>query len=144
MATPDETLRFGVLSVPVYAIRWFVCLFTVGTVYLTVANTLSVVIRTGASGWLEIQRIATVELVQAGGASLVCSVIIVEVGNLVLGEWIRQRRRARAMEEGRKEGLKEANTLWLAWLQRREEAEQRGETFDEPPPGSGNRNGADG
>ena len=144
MATPDETLRFGVLSVPVYAIRWFVCLFTVGTVYLTVANTLSVVIRTGASGWLEIQRIATVELVQAGGASLVCSVIIVEVGNLVLGEWIRQRRRARALEEGKKEGRNEAHALWLAWLRRREEAEQRGDSFDEPPPGSDNRNGSDG
>ena len=144
MTLPEGEVRFGVLSVPAYAIRWFIGLFSVGTIYLTVANTMSVVIQTRASGWLEIQRIATVELVQAGGASLVCSVIIVEVGNVVLGEWIRQRRRARALEEGRKEGLKEANTLWLAWLQRREEAEQGGETFDEPPPGSGNRNGADG
>ena len=133
----EGEVRFGVLSVPAYAIRWFVCLFSVGTIYLTVANTLSVVLETKVSGWLEIQRIATAELVQTGGTSLVYSVIIVEVGNLVLGEWVRQRRRLRALEEGREE----AHALWIAWLQRREEAERRGEKFNEPPPGPVSKEG---
>lgn len=153
MTTPDESLRFGVLSVPAYAIRWFICLFSMGTTYLTVANTLTVVIQTKASGWLETQRIATEELVRAGGASLVGSVIIVEVANLVLGEWIRQRRRQRDLEEGRDIGLKqgleqglgqgrsEVQSQWESWNRRREEAEKRGEKFDEPPPGLTSTNG---
>ncbi len=153
MTTPDESLRFGVLSVPAYAIRWFICLFSMGTTYLTVANTLTVVIQTKASGWLETQRIATEELVRAGGASLVGSVIIVEVANLVLGEWIRQRRRQKDLEEGKEIGLKEGikqgieqgrwqgrdevQAVWDAWLRRKEEAEGRGESFTEPPPRQG-------
>ena len=140
MATPDETVRFGVLSIPAYAIRWFIGLFSVGTIYLTVANTLGVVLNTKVSGWLEFQRIATAEMVQAGGASLVSSAIIVEVGSLVLGEWIKQRRWARALKEGREE----TQALWEAWNQRRQEAEARGETFAEPPPSLGNRNGSSG
>ena len=217
MAERDESVRFGVLSVPAYAIRWFIGLFSVGAIYLTVANTLSVVIQARVSGWLEIQRLATEELVRAGGASLVGSVIIVEVGNMVLGEWIRQRRRQKALEEGKELGLKEGleqgleqgidqgrgqtqaqweawnqrrivvkystsrprssypgmvppssasevgnlvlgewirqrrrqkaleegkeigrdeiQSRWEAWNQRRQEAEKRGESFDEPPPG---------
>ena len=135
MAERDESVRFGVLSVPAYAIRWFIGLFSVGAIYLTVANTLSVVIQARVSGWLEIQRLATEELVRAGGASLVGSVIIVEVGNMVLGEWIRQRRRQKALEEGKEIGRDEIQSRWEAWNQRRQEAEKRGESFDEPPPG---------
>ena len=140
MTGPDREERFGVLSVPAYAIRWFLVLFSVGTIYLTVANTLVASAKVGAIGWLEIQRIATAEIVQAGGASLVGSVIIVEVGNVVLGEWVRQRRQQRDLEEGRKE----AHALWLAWNQRREEAEKRGEAFDELPPRSNQQNGTSG
>jgi hypothetical protein len=66
MTGPDREERFGVLSVPAYAIRWFLVLFSVGTIYLTVANTLVASAKVGASGWLEIQRIATAEIVQAG------------------------------------------------------------------------------
>ena len=38
--------------------------------------------------------------------------------------------------EGRSEGRKEVQRLWAAWNQRRLEAEQNGEPFNEPPPGS--------
>ena len=31
-------------------------------------------------------------------------------------------------------GKDDANRLWREWLRRREQAEERGETFDEPPP----------
>ena len=46
----------------------------------------------------------------------------------------------RIREEGREEGREEERFLWAAWNQRRLEAEQGGEPFDEPPPGS-NDNG---
>ena len=39
-------------------------------------------------------------------------------------------------EEGRKAGREEEKRKWAAWNQRREEAESKGQPFDEPPPGS--------
>ncbi len=49
-------------------------------------------------------------------------------------EWREKRRReqiARAVHEN--------NAEWEAWLQRRAQAEQRGEPFDEPPPSARQR-----
>ena len=49
--------------------------------------------------------------------------------------------RAEGRVEGRAEGQVEgralANQEWLDWLQRRTDAEAKGEPFDEPPPISG-------
>ena len=42
--------------------------------------------------------------------------------------------RAEILAEARAEGLREVHAEWSAWNQRREEAEKRGERFDEPPP----------
>ena len=39
-------------------------------------------------------------------------------------------------EKLREEGRKENQRLWAAWNQRRLEAEENGQPFDEPPPGS--------
>ena len=42
---------------------------------------------------------------------------------------------ARIMEKRTyQKGKDDANRLWREWLRRREQAEERGETFDEPPP----------
>jgi len=38
--------------------------------------------------------------------------------------------------EGRAEGRAERDELWQAWLQRRSDAESKGQPFDEPPPGA--------
>ena len=53
----------------------------------------------------------------------------------------RRKRIEKARDEGREEGraegreaLEEAYAKWTEWNQRREEAERRGERFDEPPP----------
>ena len=40
----------------------------------------------------------------------------------------------RAREEGREEGRGEADRAWSEWNKRREEAEQEGRAFNEPPP----------
>ena len=39
-------------------------------------------------------------------------------------------------EKIRAEGREEANRLWAEWNRRREDAEAKGEPFDEPPPGT--------
>ena len=41
-------------------------------------------------------------------------------------------------EKLREEGRDEERRKWAAWNQRRLEAEQKGKTFSEPPPGSDN------
>jgi hypothetical protein len=148
MTPPAEEVRVSVISVPLNALRWFYGLFSVGTVYLTVANTLAEAARTNAGGWQELQAIVTVQLAQAGGASVVGSAIIVEAGHMVIGEIIKQRRRRQAIEEGRAEGRlegrEENQVLWETWNRRRLEAEARGEAFNEPPPTRDNLNGTSG
>ena len=44
--------------------------------------------------------------------------------------------REEGREEGRAEGRAENQAAWEAWNERRMAAEQRGEPFDEPPPGT--------
>lgn len=44
------------------------------------------------------------------------------------------RGREKGMEEGIEIGEKRSNQRWREWVQRRDQAEARGETFDEPPP----------
>ena len=41
---------------------------------------------------------------------------------------------AEGISEGRAEGRFELQSEWTDWNRRREEAERRGERFDEPPP----------
>ena len=38
--------------------------------------------------------------------------------------------------EGREEGREERDVQWQGWLQRRADAESKGQPFDEPPPGA--------
>ena len=139
MEISDREIRVGVLSVPINAVRWFYALFSVGTIYLTVTNTLTVAARVNASGWQEIQDIATAELAQAGGASIIGSAILVEVGRMVLAAIWEERTRRKAREEGREQ----TQALWLAWNRRRLEAEERGEVFHEPPPALNNNHNGD-
>ncbi len=118
--------RIGIPNIPARAVPWYLAAFTTITIYLTVTNTLFVVASEKVVGWQAIQYVATGELLKAGGVALITSPIIVEVGRMVLAEiWTERRlRRARA----------EVHRLWDEWLQRRMEAEARGEPFDEPPP----------
>ena len=47
--------------------------------------------------------------------------------------------RVKGRAEGRAEGYEQAAAEWSAWNARREEAEQNGGGFQEPPPGVGHR-----
>ena len=46
----------------------------------------------------------------------------------------RAKGRAEILAEGRAEAVREIYAAWTEWNRRREEAEKRGERFDEPPP----------
>lgn len=162
MAASNPEIRIGIPTIPLESVRWWAILFSVGTVYLTVANTLSQALRLENPTWLEIQRIATAEFLQAGGASIIGAAIIVEVFRMIFavlaelrairkGEEIGEKRGEERGEErgekrgiaiGEKRGFAAANARWEGWWQRRQEAERRGEPFDEPPPSANYRNGA--
>ena len=182
MAASKPEIRIGIPTIPLESVRWWAILFSVGTVYLTGANTLSQTLRLENPTWLEIQRIATAEFLQAGGASIIGAAIIVEVFRMIFavlaelrairkGEEIGEKRGEERGEErgiaigeergeergiaigeergeergiaiGEKRGFAAANARWEGWWQRRQEAEQRGEPFDEPPPSANHRNGA--
>ena len=44
--------------------------------------------------------------------------------------------KAAGLAEGKAAGRAEERRMWEAWVRRREEAEKKGEPFDEPPPGA--------
>lgn len=170
MAESNREIRIGIPTIPLESVRWWSILFSVGTAYLTTANTLSQALRLENPTWLEIQRIATAEFLQAGGASIIGAAIIVEVFRMIFAAWAElraiqkgeergeqrgiaigeergivigeERGEERGLAIGEKRGFAAANARWEGWWQRRQEAEQRGEPFDEPPPSANHRNGA--
>ena len=67
--------------------------------------------------------------------SAIILVIIQKGGRMVLTFVDERRKRIeKARAEARAEALEEAYAKWTDWNRRREEAERRGERFNEPPP----------
>ena len=144
MVRPDSEQRFGIPSLSGGALRWFYGLFSVGTIYLTAANTISEVSGVNATDWMQVQSIATEQLVRGAGASLIIAYILADGGDMVISAILRERNRLKdleALQKAKEQGRAETQALWEAWLQRKEEAESRGEPFDEPPPSMNHQNG---
>ena len=62
-------------------------------------------------------------------------------GTMVIADWLREKyvtplkkQREAERERQRAEGRAEVNRIWREWNQRRQEAEERGESFNEPEP----------
>ena len=78
-----------------------------------------------------------------GGASAATTVVLVEVQELMLGtrdiinDWLQKRNEASEVK-GRVEGRVEMREEFLAWVERRDAALEKGESFDEPPPDADN------
>ena len=136
---PERNYRISIPNIPTGAIPWYLAVFTTITIYLTVTNTLFVVVSEKIVGWQAIQYVVTGELLKAGGVALIASPIITEAGRMVLAGIWTERRLRRAEARGRAEGAERANRRWEEWNQRREEAEAKGEPFTESPPRLENR-----
>ncbi len=108
MTPPATDLR---VSIPGEVILWFYGRFSIGAIYLTVANTLTEAAKVKATGWTEIPSIATMQLVHAAGASLTAAYIIVDEGNPALSAILRERHRRKDLAGGREQGRAEANAL---------------------------------
>ncbi len=48
--------------------------------------------------------------------------------------WLAESFLRKRYEAGRRQGRKEVDAAWEAWLERRQAAQSKGEPFDEPPP----------
>ena len=80
-------------------------------------------------------RIAPMPIIAATSAMI----LLEGVRNLmVLSNYLSNRLVKPLIEKRRQEGRAEAHAEWQLWNQRRLEAENRGETFTEPPPDSPN------
>ncbi len=119
--------RIGIPSISAEALPWYLAVYTTITVYLSVTDTLFALATQQITVWQEIQYVVVGEVLKAGGVALITSPIIVEVGRMVLAEIWTERRLHRLQQR------------WEDWLRRREEAEAKGEPFDEPPPKLENR-----
>ena len=58
--------------------------------------------------------------------------VVIQKGGRMVLTFVDERRKR--IEKARAEGRAEAYAEWTEWNRRREEAERRGERFDEPPP----------
>ena len=98
---------------------------------------------------------ALMELHTIGGRAAVGTLAVTEALDIMLGtrdainEWLQKRREqahalgveaghAKGVEEGHAKGIAERDQEWQTWNANRIAAEERGEPFDEPPPGSDN------
>ena len=127
----DRNYHVGIPNIPAEAVRWYLSVFNAITVYLTVTNTLFVLTTQQIIGWQAVQYVVTGELLKAGGVALIASPVITEVSRVVIGAMWTKRKVEEAVQHNQAQ--------WEAWLQRREEAEARGEPFTEPPPHLENR-----
>lgn len=80
-------------------------------------------------------------IAHAAALGLALTVAETTGGTMVLADWLRAKyvtplkeQREAERERRRAEGRAEANDNWRAWLRRRQEAEARGEEFNEPEP----------
>ena len=138
--------RTGILNIPTRLIRWFSGTFT--TVWLILIGISSYNSVTTLSG--ESWDAQSVGIIAAGasniGFALPVAYVLTEVIDMVFGSWYRQRTRERAraegleegreagLEAGKKAGMHEQHKRWMEWLDRRRQAEENGQPFDEPPP----------
>ena len=81
---PERRIRISIPNIRADAVRWYLPIFNLLTVYLTVTNTLFAAARDSATSWQAIQYIATGELLKAGGVALIVSPTIAEGIRMVL------------------------------------------------------------
>jgi len=155
MNSPEPPARVSIWSVtadllPVYLIL-FDILGTIGVIYVVWYNIWELTTDSvHATIWGIITGVVTVGL-----ASAIIIILALEMGKnaMIVGTYFerkfklrRERELAAAREEARQEGraegraeerrgnIAEFNALIADWVKRRDEAREKGEPFDEPPP----------
>ena len=150
MNSPEPPARVSIWSVtadllPVY-LTLFDILGTIGVIYVVWYNIWELTTDSvHATIWGIITGVVTV-----GFASAIIIILALEMGKnaMIVGTYFerkfklrREQELAAAREEARaeerRENVAELNALIADWVKRRDEAREKGEPFDEPPPGLG-------
>ncbi len=126
--------RVSILSVPADRIKPHFWTFSIGLTAHLAFNIYANITDVTDLTWRKLPSAIIADTVPAIGFWLVFSAILVEGINMVFAAIYRQKNRERARMEGREEGRTESDAAWREWNQRRLEAENRGESFDELPP----------
>ena len=87
--------------------------------------------------YLAISQNVGPHVISAAGLSLI-AVLIGEMAIMIAEPFLKWRERV-GREKGREEGREDERAEWIAWLERKNAAEDRGEPFDEPSPAERDR-----
>ncbi len=134
----NPTLWIGIPSIPARRVGQALVVFLFALTAAIVIDALLITHNQEPETWQ-----LTAEAIFDDGGSIVAWAIaatwpIMEVLRMVLASIWENRIRRRAIEQGLEQGLEkgraENQRLWLAWNRRRQDAEERGVPFTEPPP----------
>ena len=160
MDTPSESRREPALTVRRELRPVFAALFVLQTFGLVARRFYIALVENPDAALLDIAAVSLSQLERDGAKAIVSTVIMTEVWDAMMGtrdainDWLKKRRdeardegialglaegRAEGVAEGRVKGVAEGRAELIsevvAWNERRLAAEERGEPFDEPPPG---------
>ena len=160
MDTPSESRREPALTVRKELRPVFAALFVLQTFGLVARRFYIALVENPDAALLDIAAASLSQLERDGAKAVVSTVIMTEVWDAMMGtrdainDWLKKRRdeardegialgRAEGIAEGIVKGVAEGEARGrselvaevVAWNERRLAAEERGEPFDEPPPG---------
>ena len=143
-ATPLSDDREAIWSIPrIFQVVYF--LIFIGICVPMIMNIVQeeIAAHPGAN-WVRLARESASEFAAVGVGAAIGSLIAVQGGAIILSLYhiitnrftkpIIEEHREEGREEGRFQGEQRANKAWREWLTRRDEAEDQGIPFDEPPP----------
>ena len=128
-------LPFG--DIPAELYRWFLFAYgptAVGRVSIEAYKQITIL----NTAWYDVATPAFSVLEFGFLQHALLSLALAEVTNMVLGALMKRKARTEGRAEGHAQGHAEAraetNKKWREWLQRKEEADSKGEPFNEPAP----------
>ncbi len=152
MDNPSESRREPALTVRRELRPFFAALFILQTFGLVARRFYIALTERSDSLWtaladgdiLNILAVSLSQLERDGAKAIISTVILMEVWDAMMGtrdainDWL-EKRRQKALVEGRAEGRAERTAEVIAWNDRRLAAEANDEPFDEPIPGTNDR-----
>ena len=133
----DRAAWIGIPSVPPQRIGQAFASFYIAITLAIAADVILIVHNHRPATWQLTAEHVFDDGSQIVGWALAATWPIMEAMRIMLASILEKRTfRKQGLEEGREQGREENQRLWEAWNQRRIAAEERGEPFAEPPPGS--------
>jgi len=131
--------RQSIWSVPGHLWRWYVLLFVIQYLAFLGLIIWSETYNSGGSDPVQV-LINVQQGMTASILNMAASTYIVLEG-VMLAQWLRERDKQRE-KESIERARADVNAEWQAWYERMQSAENKGQPFDEPPPGQEGHRGS--